>query len=74
MLDWVKKIYQEKKLEVFVSKKLVKKKSSDEIELEEMVRVRSFIVHTVFFLNIDQKSQKFECSQKMDLPRDEKLL
>ncbi|CAN8256138.1 unnamed protein product [Cochlearia groenlandica] len=39
MLGWVKKIHQEKKLEVLVDKELLKKKSYDEIELDEMVRV-----------------------------------
>ncbi|CAA0828803.1 Protein NSP-INTERACTING KINASE 2 [Striga hermonthica] len=43
MLDWVKKIHQEKKLDILVDKVL--KKDYDPIELEEMVQVALLCTH-----------------------------
>ncbi|KAJ4882723.1 Protein NSP-INTERACTING KINASE 1 [Raphanus sativus] len=77
MLEWVKKIHQEKKLEVLVDKELMKeenKKSYDEIELEEMVRVallctqylpghRPKMSEVVRMLEGDGLAERWEASQ-----------
>ncbi|KAG7555426.1 Leucine-rich repeat-containing N-terminal plant-type [Arabidopsis suecica] len=77
MLDWVKKIHQEKKLELLVDKELLKKKSYDEIELDEMVRVallctqylpghRPKMSEVVRMLEGDGLAEKWEASQRSD--------
>ncbi|KAF2574534.1 hypothetical protein F2Q70_00006054 [Brassica cretica] len=75
MLEWVKKIHLEKKLEVLVDKELLKdKKSYDEIELEEMVRVallctqylpghRPKMSEVVRMLEGDGLAERWEASQ-----------
>ncbi|CAN6872913.1 unnamed protein product [Brassica oleracea] len=75
MLEWVKKIHLEKKLEVLVDKELLKdKKSFDEIELEEMVRVallctqylpghRPKMSEVVRMLEGDGLAERWEASQ-----------
>ncbi|XP_010453748.1 PREDICTED: protein NSP-INTERACTING KINASE 1 isoform X2 [Camelina sativa] len=77
MLDWVKKIHQEKKLELLVDKELLKKKSYDEIELDEMVRVallctqylpghRPKMSEVVRMLEGDGLAERWEASQRSD--------
>ncbi|KAL0735787.1 hypothetical protein Bca4012_011997 [Brassica carinata] len=76
MLEWVRKIHQEKKLEVLVDKELLKdKKRYDEIELEEMVRVallctqylpghRPKMSEVVRMLEGDGLAERWEASQR----------
>ncbi|CAA7018154.1 unnamed protein product [Microthlaspi erraticum] len=77
MLDWVKKIHQEKKLEVLVDKELLKKMSYDEIELDEMVRVallctqylpghRPKMSEVVRMLEGDGLAERWEASQRSE--------
>ena len=75
MLEWVKKLHLEKKLEVLVDKELLKdEKSYDEIELEEMVRVallctqylpghRPKMSEVVRMLEGDGLAERWEASQ-----------
>ncbi|XP_028764977.1 protein NSP-INTERACTING KINASE 1 isoform X1 [Neltuma alba] len=73
MLDWVKKIHQEKKLELFVDKDL--KNNYDRIELEEMVQVallctqylpghRPKMSEVVRMLEGDGLAERWEASQR----------
>ncbi|XP_061359010.1 protein NSP-INTERACTING KINASE 1-like isoform X2 [Gastrolobium bilobum] len=75
MLDWVKKIHQEKKLEVLVDKDL--KNNYDRIELEEIVQVallctqylpghRPKMSEVVRMLEGDGLAEKWEASQSAD--------
>nr|AFK41856.1 unknown [Medicago truncatula] len=75
MLDWVKKIHQEKKLELLVDKDL--KSNYDKIELEEMVQVallctqylpshRPKMSEVVRMLEGDGLAERWEASQKTD--------
>ncbi|KAF3548701.1 hypothetical protein DY000_02000651 [Brassica cretica] len=77
MLEWVKKIHQEKNLEVLVDKQLLKNKSYDEIELEEMVRVallctqylpghRPKMSEVVRMLEGDGLAERWEASQRSE--------
>ncbi|KAM7464408.1 hypothetical protein LguiA_032529 [Lonicera macranthoides] len=78
MLDWVKKIHQEKKLDVLVDKDL--RNSYDRIELEEMVRVallctqylpshRPKMSEVVRMLEGDGLAEKWEASQRGEATR-----
>ncbi|XP_050221204.1 protein NSP-INTERACTING KINASE 2-like [Mercurialis annua] len=78
MLDWVKKIHQEKKLELLVDKDL--KNAYDVIELEEMVRVallctqfipghRPKMSEVVRMLEGDGLAEKWEASQRAEATR-----
>lgn len=75
MLDWVKKIHQEKKLEVLVDKDL--KNNYDRIELEEMVQVallctqylpghRPKMSEVVRMLEGDGLAERWEASQRVE--------
>ncbi|XP_016455508.1 protein NSP-INTERACTING KINASE 1 isoform X1 [Nicotiana tabacum] len=75
MLDWVKKIHQEKKLDILVDKDL--KSNYDRIELEEMVQVallctqylpghRPKMSEIVRMLEGDGLAERWEASQKFD--------
>ncbi|KAK2413253.1 protein NSP-INTERACTING KINASE [Trifolium repens] len=75
MLDWVKKIHQEKKLELLVDKDL--KSNYDKIELEEMVQVallctqylpshRPKMSEVVRMLEGDGLAERWEASQRTD--------
>ncbi|KAL4322786.1 hypothetical protein HN51_067946 [Arachis hypogaea] len=75
MLDWVKKIHQEKKLELLVDKDL--KGNYDRIELEEMVQVallctqnlpghRPKMSEVVRMLEGDGLAERWEASQRAD--------
>ncbi|KAJ1406465.1 Serine/threonine-protein kinase, active site [Sesbania bispinosa] len=75
MLDWVKKIHQEKKLELLVDKDL--KSNYDRIELEEMVQVallctqylpghRPKMSEVVRMLEGDGLAERWEASQRAD--------
>ncbi|XP_057961102.1 protein NSP-INTERACTING KINASE 1 [Malania oleifera] len=78
MLDWVKKINQEKKLEMLVDKDL--KSNYDRIELEEMVQVallctqylpshRPKMSEVVRMLEGDGLAEKWEASQRAEATR-----
>ncbi|CAL5421463.1 unnamed protein product [Camellia sinensis] len=78
MLDWVKKIHQEKKLDTLVDKDL--KNNYDRIELEEMVQVallctqylpshRPKMSEVVRMLEGDGLAEKWEASQRADTTR-----
>ncbi|CAO2828445.1 unnamed protein product [Amaranthus hypochondriacus] len=78
MLDWVKKIHQEKKLEMLVDKDL--KNNYDRIELEEIVQVallctqflpsqRPRMSEVVRMLEGDGLAEKWEASQRADSSR-----
>ncbi|KAF7116889.1 hypothetical protein RHSIM_RhsimUnG0011500 [Rhododendron simsii] len=78
MLDWVKKIHQEKKLDTLVDKDL--KTNYDRIELEEMVQValictqflpshRPKMSEVVRMLEGDGLAEKWEASQRADATR-----
>lgn len=78
MLDWVKKLHAEKKLNVMVDKDL--KNNFDEIELEEMVQVallctqfiptyRPKMSEVLRMLEGDGLAEKWEASQKVETPR-----
>ncbi|KAF5751975.1 hypothetical protein HS088_TW02G00994 [Tripterygium wilfordii] len=78
MLDWVKKIHQEKKLELLVDKDL--KNNYDRIELEEMVQVallctqylpshRPKMSEVVRMLEGDGLAEKWEASQRAEATR-----
>ncbi|KAJ7943254.1 NSP-interacting kinase-like protein [Quillaja saponaria] len=78
MLDWVKQIHHEKKLEMLVDKDL--KNNYDSIELEEMVRVallctqyhpshRPKMSEVVRMLEGDGLAEKWETSQKAESTR-----
>lgn len=78
MLDWVKKINQEKKLEMLVDKDL--KNNYDSIELEEIVQVallctqflpnqRPRMSEVVRMLEGDGLAEKWEASQRADSTR-----
>ncbi|KAJ8751889.1 hypothetical protein K2173_026100 [Erythroxylum novogranatense] len=75
MLDWVKKIHQEKKLEMLVDKDL--KGNYDRIELEEMVKVallstqclpshRPKMSEVVRMLEGDGLAERWEASQRVE--------
>ncbi|XP_068641512.1 protein NSP-INTERACTING KINASE 1-like [Aristolochia californica] len=75
MLDWVKKIHQEKKLDMLVDEDL--KNNYDRIELEEMVQVallstqylpghRPKMSEVVRMLEGDGLAEKWEASQRVD--------
>ncbi|XP_057979670.1 protein NSP-INTERACTING KINASE 1-like isoform X2 [Malania oleifera] len=75
MLDWVKKIHQEKKLDMLVDKDL--KNNYDRIELEEMVQVallstqylpghRPKMSEVVRMLEGDGLAERWEASQKVE--------
>ncbi|XP_031115337.1 protein NSP-INTERACTING KINASE 1-like isoform X1 [Ipomoea triloba] len=77
MLDWVKKIHQEKKLDALVDKDL--KDKYDQIELEEMVQVallctqylpghRPKMSEVVRMLEGDGLAERWEASQKTEQP------
>ncbi|KAE8729168.1 putative LRR receptor-like serine/threonine-protein kinase [Hibiscus syriacus] len=77
MLDWVRKIHQEKKLELLVDKDL---KNYDRIEVEEMVRVallciqhhpsqRPKMSEVVRMLEGDGLAEKWEASQRAEPSR-----
>lgn len=78
MLDWVKKIHQEKKLDMLVDKDL--KSQYDRIELEEMVQVallctqylplhRPKMSEVVRMLEGDGLAEKWEASQRAESTR-----
>ncbi|XP_057765643.1 protein NSP-INTERACTING KINASE 2 [Salvia miltiorrhiza] len=78
MLDWVKKIHQEKKLDILVDKDL--KSNYDRIELEEMVQVallctqylplhRPKMSEVVRMLEGDGLAEKWEASQRVETTR-----
>ncbi|XVE85660.1 hypothetical protein DITRI_Ditri17bG0108500 [Diplodiscus trichospermus] len=78
MLDWVRKIHQEKKLEMLVDKDL--KNNYDRIELEEMVQVallctqylpsqRPKMSEVVRMLEGDGLADKWEASQRAEATR-----
>ncbi|KZV18629.1 protein NSP-INTERACTING KINASE 1 [Dorcoceras hygrometricum] len=78
MLDWVKKIHQEKKLDMLVDKDL--RNNYDRIELEEMVQVallctqylpshRPKMSEVVRMLEGDGLAEKWEASQKAEATR-----
>ncbi|KAL3824025.1 hypothetical protein ACJIZ3_020054 [Penstemon smallii] len=78
MLDWVKKIHQEKKLDILVDKDL--KNNYDRIELEEMVQVallctqylpsqRPKMSEVVRMLEGDGLAEKWEASQRAEVTR-----
>nr|CAD1826664.1 unnamed protein product [Ananas comosus var. bracteatus] len=75
MLDWVKKIHQEQKLDVLVDKGL--KNNYDRIELEEMVRIallstqyapghRPKMSEVVRMLEGDGLAERWEASQRLE--------
>lgn len=77
MLDWVKKVYQEKKLDLIVDKDL--KGFFDRVELEEMVQVallctqfhpahRPKMFEVVRMLEGDGLAERWEASQKTETP------
>lgn len=77
MLDWVKKVYQEKKLDLIVDKDL--KGFFDRVELEEMVQVallctqfhpahRPKMSEVVRMLEGDGLAERWEASQKTETP------
>ncbi|XP_050205562.1 protein NSP-INTERACTING KINASE 3 isoform X2 [Mercurialis annua] len=78
MLDWVKKLHQEGKLNVLVDKDL--KGNFDRVELEEMVQVallctqfnplhRPKMSEVMKMLEGDGLAEKWEASQKIETPR-----
>ncbi|XP_065874872.1 protein NSP-INTERACTING KINASE 3 [Euphorbia lathyris] len=78
MLDWVKKLHQEGKLNVLVDKDL--KGNFDRVELEEMVQVallctqfnplhRPKMSDVLKMLEGDGLAEKWEASQKVETPR-----
>ncbi|XP_077237710.1 protein NSP-INTERACTING KINASE 1-like [Tasmannia lanceolata] len=78
MLDWVKKIHQEKKLDILVDKDM--KNNYDRIELEEMVQVallstqyhpgqRPKMSEVVRMLEGDGLAERWEASQKAEAPK-----
>ncbi|KAH0679083.1 hypothetical protein KY284_020168 [Solanum tuberosum] len=78
MLDWVKKLHAEKKLNLMVDKDL--KNNFDRIELEEMVQVallctqfiptyRPKMSEVLRMLEGDGLAEKWEASQKVETPR-----
>ncbi|XVF43356.1 hypothetical protein PTKIN_Ptkin02bG0033800 [Pterospermum kingtungense] len=78
LLDWVRKIHQEKKLEMLVDKEL--KNNYDRIELEEMVQVallctqilpsqRPKMSEVVRMLEGDGLAEKWEASQRAEATR-----
>ncbi|KAI4368967.1 hypothetical protein MLD38_017464 [Melastoma candidum] len=78
MLDWVRKIHQEKKLELLVDKDL--KNNYDHIELEEMVQVsllctqylpgcRPKMSEVIRMLEGDGLAEKWEASQRANATR-----
>ncbi|XP_010942232.1 protein NSP-INTERACTING KINASE 1 [Elaeis guineensis] len=78
MLDWVKKIHQEKKLDMLVDKDL--KSDYDRIELEETVRVallctqylpghRPKMSEVVRMLEGDGLAERWEASQRVEAPK-----
>lgn len=78
MLDWVKKLHQEGKLNLMVDKDL--KGNIDRVELEEMVQVallctqfnpshRPKMSEVLKMLEGDGLAEKWEASQKVDTPR-----
>lgn len=78
MLDWVKKLHQEKKLEMLVDKDL--KNNYDKIELEEIVQVallctqylpshRPKMSEVVRMLEGDGLAEKWEASQRTEATR-----
>ncbi|KAA8532801.1 hypothetical protein F0562_033071 [Nyssa sinensis] len=78
MLDWVKKIHQEKKLDMLVDKDL--KNNYDKIELEEMVQVallctqylpshRPKMSEVVRMLEGDGLAEKWEATQRAEVNR-----
>ncbi|GMI87535.1 NSP-interacting kinase 2 [Hibiscus trionum] len=78
ILDWVRKVHQEKKLEMLVDKDL--KNNYDRIELEEMVQVallctqylpsqRPKMSEVVRMLEGDGLAEKWEASQKAEATR-----
>ncbi|KAK1320319.1 Protein NSP-INTERACTING KINASE 3 [Acorus calamus] len=78
MLDWVKKLHQENKLQMMVDRDL--KDKYDRIELEEMVQVallctqfhpshRPKMSEVVRMLEGDGLAEKWEASQKLDTPK-----
>jgi hypothetical protein len=77
MLDWVKKVYQEKKLDLIVDKDL--KGFFDRVELEEMVQVallstqfhpahRPKMSEVLRMLEGDGLAERWEASQKTETP------
>ncbi|XP_016548011.1 protein NSP-INTERACTING KINASE 3 isoform X2 [Capsicum annuum] len=78
MLDWVRKLHQEEKLNLIVDKDL--KNNFDRIELEEMVKVALLCTHfnpshrpkmseALRMLEGDGFAEKWEASQKLETPR-----
>ncbi|XP_060213954.1 protein NSP-INTERACTING KINASE 3-like isoform X1 [Lycium barbarum] len=78
MLDWVRKLHQEGKLNLMVDKDL--KNNFDRIELEEMVKVVLLCTHfnpshrpkmseALRMLEGDGLAEKWEASQKLETPR-----
>ncbi|XP_057822660.2 protein NSP-INTERACTING KINASE 2 isoform X2 [Cryptomeria japonica] len=78
MLDWVKKLHQEKKLDLLVDKDL--KTNYDRVELEEMVQVallctqfhpghRPKMSEVVRMLEGDGLAERWEASQRVETPR-----
>ncbi|XP_059638444.1 protein NSP-INTERACTING KINASE 1-like [Cornus florida] len=78
MLDWVRKIHQEKKLDLLVDKDL--KNCYDRIELEEMVQVallctqyipgnRPKMSEVVRMLEGDGLAERWEASQRVEAPK-----
>ncbi|KAI3997660.1 hypothetical protein MKX01_040633 [Papaver californicum] len=78
MLDWVKKLHQEKKLNLMVDKDL--RNNFDRVEIEEMVQVallctqfhpsyRPKMSEVLRMLEGDGLAEKWEASQKVDTPK-----
>ncbi|XP_015076354.1 protein NSP-INTERACTING KINASE 3-like [Solanum pennellii] len=78
MLDWVRKLHQEEKLNLMVDSNLENK--FDRIELEEMVKVALLCTHfnpchrpkmseALRMLEGDGLAEKWEASQKLETPR-----
>eukprot|EP00252_Welwitschia_mirabilis_P024214 TRINITY_DN709_c0_g1_i15.p1 TRINITY_DN709_c0_g1~~TRINITY_DN709_c0_g1_i15.p1 ORF type:complete len:277 (+),score=67.92 TRINITY_DN709_c0_g1_i15:2132-2962(+) len=78
MLEWAKKLNQEKKLELLVDKDL--KNNYDKVELEEIVQIallctqfhprhRPKMAEVVRMLEGDGLAERWEASQKSDIPR-----
>ncbi|KAH0671168.1 hypothetical protein KY289_025661 [Solanum tuberosum] len=78
MLDWVRKLHQEEKLNLMVDNNL--KNNFDQIELEEMVKVALLCTHfnpshrpkmseALRMLEGDGLAEKWEASQKLETPR-----
>ncbi|XP_077244192.1 protein NSP-INTERACTING KINASE 3-like [Tasmannia lanceolata] len=78
MLDWVKKLHQENKLNLMVDKDI--KNNFDRVELEEIVKVallctqfhpslRPKMSEVVRMLEGDGLNEKWEASQKIETPR-----